>query len=55
MDFLFPFGEDVGDSILQNNDDGAANVQLTAYFPYFDIAEDNIFVSICMSVEYARV
>lgn len=45
MDFLFPFGETVGDSLLQQNDDGAANVRLTAFFPYFDNAERDIFVS----------
>lgn len=44
-DFLFPFGADAGDIELQRNDDFAAELELTAFFPYFDRAERNIFVS----------
>ncbi len=50
IDFLFPFGESVGDSILQSNDDGVANVLLTAIFPYFDHAESDVYVSQCITL-----
>ena len=45
MDFLFPFGNEVGDGLLQNTNDGTASVKLSAFFPYFDAAESDIFVS----------
>lgn len=44
VDFLFPFGEDVGDSLLQRGNDRAANVQLSKFFPFFDTAESNVYV-----------
>ena len=44
MDFLFPFGGDVGDSLLQNTDDRVAKVYLTTFIPYFDRAESLLYV-----------
>ena len=46
IDFLFPFGTSVGDNILQASEDGVANLLLTAVFPYFDHAENDIYVSL---------
>ena len=45
VDILFPFGEDVGDSVLPRGNDGEANVQLSTFFPYFDSAESDLYVS----------
>jgi hypothetical protein len=45
LDFLYSFGEEVGDTLLQPSNDGTANVQLSTPFPYFDEVESDLFVS----------
>ena len=49
---FYPFGDGVGDSKLQRNDDGSSGeVHISVQFPFFGNYYDSLYVSLLISLD----
>jgi len=50
-DIFYPFGTDVGDSILPVRDDvSSPQINIATGFPFFNVSRNSVYVSVVLSV-----